>query len=138
MKQEAATISRRDFLEAAGLVGLTAAASTPALKLLAPAGRGTETQAEERWVPIICKMCPAACQLLVRVRDGKIEKIEGNPKGPTNLGKICARGQAALFRVYNPDRLKKPLIRDNPAARGSSAASGRLRGMRPSTRWLLT
>uniref|UniRef100_A0A7C4BAF2 Twin-arginine translocation signal domain-containing protein n=1 Tax=Thermofilum pendens TaxID=2269 RepID=A0A7C4BAF2_THEPE len=117
MKQ--AAISRRDFLKAAGLVGLSTAIATPKLKLLAPAQQKAEAQAEERWVPSICMMCPAACQVLVRVRDGRIEKIEGNPKGPINLGKICARGQAALFRVYNPDRLKKPLLRDNPAARGS-------------------
>lgn len=117
--QEALPLSRRDFLKAAGLVGLAATISTPTLKLLAPAEQKTEVQAGERFVPTICKMCPAACQLLVRVRNGRVEKIEGNPKGPTNLGKICARGQAALFRVYNPDRLKRPLIRDNPAARGS-------------------
>ncbi|PLJ78534.1 molybdopterin-dependent oxidoreductase [Infirmifilum sp. SLHALR2] len=114
------TVTRRDFLKAAGLTAVTLSTSTPALRLLKPASQETSLQAEgEKLVPNICMMCPAACQILVRVRNGKIEKIEGNPKGPTNLGTICARGQAGLFRVYNPDRLKKPLIRDNPAARGT-------------------
>ncbi|AKG38605.1 hypothetical protein MA03_03940 [Infirmifilum uzonense] len=113
-------LSRRDFIKAAGLAGLTVAASSPTLRLLRPSQPQTELQAEqEKIVPNICMMCPAACQILVRVKDGKIVKIEGNPKGPTNLGKICARGQAGLFRVYNPDRLKKPLLRDNPAQRGT-------------------
>jgi anaerobic selenocysteine-containing dehydrogenase len=115
------SLSRRDFLKAAGIVGVTATMSTPTLRLLKPQTQKTEAQGEEKWVPTICMMCPAACQLLARVRDGKIEKIEGNPKGPTNLGKICARGQSALFRTYNPDRLKKPLIRNDPGQRGSFA-----------------
>ncbi|QOJ78857.1 molybdopterin-dependent oxidoreductase [Infirmifilum lucidum] len=113
-------LSRRDFLKATGLVAVTLTASTPALRLLRPAQQEKNLQGgQEQYVPNICMMCPAACQILVRVKDGKVEKIEGNPKGPTNLGKICARGQAGVFRVYNPDRLKKPLVRDSPATRGS-------------------
>ncbi|MFN2165521.1 MAG: molybdopterin-dependent oxidoreductase, partial [Anaerolineae bacterium] len=35
--------------------------------------------------------------------------IEGNPKHPLNKGKLCARGQAGLQVLYNPDRLPGPV-----------------------------
>jgi anaerobic selenocysteine-containing dehydrogenase len=38
-------------------------------------------------------------------------KIEGNPKFLTTQGKICARGQAGINQVYNPDRLLHPIVR---------------------------
>jgi hypothetical protein len=38
--------------------------------------------------------------------NGRAKKIEGNPLHPLNRGKLCARGQAGLQVLYNPDRLK--------------------------------
>ena len=52
--------------------------------------------------------------LLHRV-NGKIVKIEGDPDNPTNYGKICAKGNAALFQLYSKNRLRTPLKRTNPA-----------------------
>jgi menaquinone reductase, molybdopterin-binding-like subunit len=40
------------------------------------------------------------------VVNGRAKKIEGNPLHPLNRGKLCARGQAGLQVLYNPDRLK--------------------------------
>ena len=34
-------------------------------------------------------------------------KLEGNPADPISQGAICARGQAALQGLYNPDRLRR-------------------------------
>jgi anaerobic selenocysteine-containing dehydrogenase len=39
------------------------------------------------------------------VINGRAKKIEGNPVYPLNRGKLCARGQAGLQALYNPDRL---------------------------------
>src|SRR6185295_15033670 len=36
---------------------------------------------------------------------------EGNPDHPVNRGGLCARGQAALQGLYNPDRYRGPMIR---------------------------
>jgi anaerobic selenocysteine-containing dehydrogenase len=47
------------------------------------------------------------------------KKIEGNPRHPLNLGRICARGQAGPQILYNPDRIRTPLKLDGP--RGSGA-----------------
>src|SRR4030095_7280022 len=44
-------------------------------------------------------------------REHKANKIEGNPLHPVNRGALCARGQAGLEVLYNPDRVKAPLKR---------------------------
>jgi len=60
----------------------------------------------------VCGMCPAGCGLLVRTLGGRAVKIEGNPAHPVSGGKTCARGQAALQHLYNPDRLRRPALHD--------------------------
>ena len=102
-------ITRRDFLKIATIT----AAATTGLKFQGDNIVDAITQATTnvKFVPSICALCPAACNILVEVRDGKIHRIHGTPGHPINNGKICARGNAGVQRVYNPDRLKKPLIR---------------------------
>ncbi len=56
----------------------------------------------------VCAECPAGCGLVARVREGRVIKLEGNPEDPISGGSICARGQAALQGLYNPDRLAHP------------------------------
>ncbi|WP_447598283.1 molybdopterin-containing oxidoreductase family protein [Nitrospira sp. Nam80] len=63
------------------------------------------------WYASTCRECHAGCGITVRVMEGRAKKIEGNPGHPVNRGKLCARGQAALQRLYNPDRLTGPLGR---------------------------
>ena len=52
------------------------------------------------------------------MRDGRLYKIDPNPNNPANAGNLCARGQAGVRRVYNPDRLKRPMIRKDKSLRG--------------------
>src|SRR5437588_4459440 len=63
------------------------------------------------WKASACGMCPAGCGIIVRTREHKANKIEGNPLHPVNRGALCARGQAGLEVLYNPDRIKGPLKR---------------------------
>jgi len=63
------------------------------------------------WYASTCGECSAGCGIIVRVMEGRAKKIEGNPEHPLNQGKLCAQGQAALQRLYNPDRLRGPLHR---------------------------
>jgi len=58
-----------------------------------------------------CRECSAGCGLHVRVREGRAVKVEGNPDNPINRGRLCARGQASLQGLYNPDRVRGPLAR---------------------------
>jgi len=58
-----------------------------------------------------CRECAAGCGLQAKVREGRVIKLEGNPDSPINQGRLCARGQAALQGLYNPDRVTEPMAR---------------------------
>jgi anaerobic selenocysteine-containing dehydrogenase len=63
-----------------------------------------------------CRMCgnKAWCTLRVTIRNGVITHLEGDPANPMSQGKLCARGQAAIYNLYNPYRVKAPMKRTNP------------------------
>src|SRR5581483_10187934 len=56
-----------------------------------------------------CGGCPSSCSLLVRQRDGRPIKIEGNPDSPLFGSGTCATGQATVLSLYDDARLKEPL-----------------------------
>ena len=116
-------ITRRQFLKAAGVLG--------GMALLRPVWdsgheansvQAQSSSGEVIWVPSICNFCSSFCDIKVAVKtvDGhkRAVKIEGNPNSPLNRGKICARGQAGLRQLYDPDRIKEPLIRVEGSKRG--------------------
>jgi len=51
--------------------------------------------------------------ILVKVREGRPIKIEGNPDSPYGNGKISASAQASILNLYNPGRLKRPYSTGN-------------------------
>ncbi len=67
------------------------------------------------WFATVCRECPAGCGVLARNREGRVVKLEGNPDHPVNTGALCVRGQAALQRLYHPDRFSGPQRRDGAA-----------------------
>lgn len=68
-------------------------------------------QAVETWATSVCRECPAACGLRVRLMDGTPVKLEGNPLCPVSRGRLCAKGQAAIEAYFDPDRLVGPARR---------------------------
>ncbi len=82
---------------------------------------------EEQWHPAVCTECGAGCGTIARVMEGErtierngqkfreriacVKKLEGNPLDPVSGGRLCARGQAALQSLYNPDRVTGPMRR---------------------------
>ncbi|MBI2821857.1 MAG: molybdopterin-dependent oxidoreductase, partial [Acidobacteria bacterium] len=109
-------IGRRNFLKfmlaggAATMVGCTVRGPSATLV--------SNVDPPEEWIPgrsvyyaSVCRECPAGCGLHVCNRDGRVVKIEGNPHHPISRGALCARGQAALQGLYDPDRLTRPLLR---------------------------
>ena len=60
------------------------------------------------WYASVCGECPAGCGTLVRTREGRAVKVEGNPEHPVNRGGLCVRGQSSLQGLYNPDRFPGP------------------------------
>src|SRR5437867_10939795 len=113
------SIDRRRFLKVLGVTGAGAAA-------LSACGIGPEPT--EKLIPYLiqpedqipgtatyyastCRECAAGCGIHVKVREGRAIKIEGNPESPINRGRLCARGQAGLQGLYNPDRIADPMSR---------------------------
>src|SRR3990172_12143308 len=55
-----------------------------------------------------CTGCSSSCGILIKTREGRPIKVDGNPDHPVSKGKICAQGQASIMGLYDPDRLKSP------------------------------
>ena len=118
-------ISRRDFLK----LTTAGAATTAVLTGCGPASRYVQREPYMKmpeytynglstYYATTCRECAAACGLVVRTMQGRAIKVEGNANHPVNLGKTCARGQATLQGLYNPDRVEYPTNQ----ARGATLA----------------
>ncbi|MBI3122768.1 MAG: TAT-variant-translocated molybdopterin oxidoreductase [Ignavibacteriales bacterium] len=60
-----------------------------------------------------CTSCAQSCGVLVKTREGRPIKIDGNPDHPINQGKICSKGQASILNLYDPERLTEPTASKN-------------------------
>ncbi len=65
----------------------------------------------DRVVPSFCELCFWKCGILAHVKNGRVTKIKGNPRDPLSRGHLCPRGAGGTGLLYDPDRLKKPMIR---------------------------
>jgi molybdopterin-containing oxidoreductase family iron-sulfur binding subunit len=119
-KSSRAGISRRTFLEALGYstVALTLSGCRPPQQKIVPYLKQPveSTPGVASWFASVCGGCSAGCGTLVKVRDGRPIKIEGNPDHPLSQGGLCALAHGMVFGLYDPDRLRQPLI-------GAQAAS---------------
>jgi anaerobic selenocysteine-containing dehydrogenase len=113
--------SRRTFLKATAVTG-AGLSILGAAEMATRAKAAPVTDAQFEWMPNICTMCVNTCGIKVKVKQtGNVRravKIEGNPDHPYSRGKICARGQSGLRRVYDPQRITTPLIRVEGSKRG--------------------
>ncbi|HHH50069.1 MAG TPA: DMSO reductase, partial [Saprospiraceae bacterium] len=62
-------------------------------------------------IPSACWQCVSRCAIIAYVKNDRLLKIEGNPASLRNEGKVCAKGQAGVNQIYNPDRVLYPLKR---------------------------
>ena len=109
-------MKRRTFLKIAGLSSISfAVGCTPPQKNLFSLVHAPDDMVvgEPTWYASTCRECPAGCGILAKNREGRVIKIEGNPLHPINKGGVCMRGQAAVQAIFNPDRLKTPLLKEN-------------------------
>ncbi len=110
--EERTVLERRTFLKLAGLSGagaLAGCAAPPAERLYSYVTPPDDQRLGiATWYATTCRECPAGCGVLARAREGRVVKLEGNPAHPVNRGTLCARGQAALQGLYNPDRIPRP------------------------------
>jgi molybdopterin-containing oxidoreductase family iron-sulfur binding subunit len=114
----AAEATRRDFLSLVGFgVGAAAlAACRSPVQHALPLTTATDrlVPGVANWFATTCGGCPSACTLLVKQRDGRPIKIEGNEESTLFGGGTCATGQATVLSLYDDERLRGPQWRGRP------------------------
>lgn len=134
-----ADVSRRELLR---FGGCSAAGAT----LLAAPGNDVAASSErddaaypldnpENQIYSACLQCNTGCGIKVKVQDGVVVKIDGNPYDPFNLvpslpmstaieqtaridAPLCPKGQAGLQSHYDPYRIRKVLKRAGQRGEG--------------------
>ncbi|HEY2899739.1 MAG TPA: hypothetical protein VGL59_04115, partial [Polyangia bacterium] len=112
--------SRRDFLSlmgfSLGAVGLGAGCRAPVMHAIPlPMATPEMVPGVSLTYATTCGACPSSCTLLVKQRDGRPIKIDGNPDSPLFGGGTCATGQAALLSLYDSSRLRGPHWNGQPS-----------------------
>ena len=99
-------INRRNFLKMSALGGATlvaAGCSDPIEKLIPLQLPPYDyVSGDSIHFATTCRECSAACGLVVRTREGRAIKAEGNPRHPISEGRICLQGQSVLQGLYSP------------------------------------
>lgn len=68
--------------------------------------------------------CPDTCSMLVKVKDGRVTGVQGNPDHPFTRGRLCAKTNHYEERVYHPERLLYPMRRSGPKGSGQFTRIG--------------
>ena len=110
--------TRRDFLSLMGFTvaaaGLTGCRAPVQYAVPQVAGSDQMVPGVSNWYATTCGGCPSACSLLVKQRDGRPIKIEGNGESPLFGPGTCATGQATVLSLYDGERLRGPLWKGKP------------------------
>ncbi len=110
-------VKRRDFLKVLGAAGAATTAvgcTNEQVEALIPymVSPDQTVPGVSTYYSTTCRECAASCGVIAEVRDGRAIKLEGNPEHPVNRGALCAKGQASLQGLYNPDRYRTPMMRE--------------------------
>lgn len=111
-------LDRRTFLRLAGFTFagtmLTGCESTGVEKAIPYLIKPEElTPGLAYWYASTCGGCTASCGILVKNRDGRPIKIDGNQQHGMSRGGLCAVGQASIFPLYDSTRLQHPALNGN-------------------------
>lgn len=110
--------NRRDFLKYFGFsisaVALAACNNIPVKNAIPYIVKPENiTPGIPNWYATTCGACSTGCSILVKTREGRPVKIEGNADSPVFKGGVCAIGHASLLGLYDNERLKLPKKENN-------------------------
>jgi MoCo/4Fe-4S cofactor protein with predicted Tat translocation signal len=105
--------NRRDFLKFMGFsisaATLAACVKTPVKKVIPYVIKPVEIDpGVANYYATTCSGCAANCSLVVKTREGRPIKIEGNDQSPFNRGGVCAVGQGTVLSLYDSGRMVGP------------------------------
>ncbi len=75
---------------------------------------------ERRSVRTTCSYCGVGCQMDLHVKDNRVVQVNGAEEVAPNYGSLCVKGRFGFDFIGSPERLTKPLIRENGELRESS------------------
>ncbi len=109
-------ITRRRFLK---LIGASAAALSlsqgiKSRYLVPSATAKAKKLGETKTFQTVCGICDSECMVRATVVDGKVVELEGMPGDLAGDGKLCVKGLSGYRSLYDPNRIKGPLMRTNP------------------------
>ncbi len=113
-------MSRRKFLQGTVVMSVAGGTAISATNLFASNDTHekkltittkTGPAKEVKNIPTLCEMCVNKCAAIARVEDGVVTKLDPNPMFPKSKNMLCPRGNAGIQSLYDPDRLKYPMIR---------------------------
>ena len=112
-------MTRRSFLKLSGAATAATALGghSAILHALVPKEEGAKPPQVQKLFSA-CDMCFNKCSLIARVENGVVQKLDPNPKFLKSRGMLCARGNAGIKQLYDPDRLKQPLLRKGARGEG--------------------
>jgi anaerobic selenocysteine-containing dehydrogenase len=140
--KEKTRLNRKEFLKSVAFLGglsmfsglLNVSAAKPQEKTQKE-GSASFLDKPEDILYTVCLQCNTGCGIKIRLSDGVIAKIDGNPLSPWTMtphlpyktpivditrvdGAICPKGQSGIQTLYDPYRIVKVLKRAGP--RGSN------------------
>ncbi|WP_371376874.1 molybdopterin-dependent oxidoreductase [Thalassotalea aquiviva] len=104
-------LSRRRFLQNSVVLSVFGGVTLSGPEVLALGKSVNKDKPASYSVPTLCEMCVNKCGVIADVEDGIVKKLNPNPMFPKSRNMLCARGVAGIHALYDPDRLKTPLIR---------------------------
>lgn len=75
---------------------------------------------EARHVRTTCPYCGVGCQMDLHIKENKVMKVTAVEDALPNLGRLCVKGRFGFDFLQSPQRLTKPLIRENGKLRNAS------------------
>ena len=60
-----------------------------------------------------CPYCGCGCSICLEAKDGHVVRITPGKESSVNKGTLCVRGSYGCDFIHSPDRLLKPLVKDN-------------------------
>jgi MoCo/4Fe-4S cofactor protein with predicted Tat translocation signal len=112
-------LSRRNFVKVMGaslaLAGLSGCVIQPSEKIVPYVTQPEDLiPGKPLFYATAMTLGGIATGLLAKSNEGRPTKIEGNPFHPGSLGATDTRAQASLLNLYDPDRSKEILFRNEP------------------------